>query len=206
MEVLDKKLELIQDRLDRSLDYSGYRRLVSELAERGAATGPIQEGPQVEYTKINDRRMARWDKTFEIPELERLKLEDLKGDLLFVTMTESWCGDAAAALPVMAKVAGASPALELKILLRDENPQLMDAFLTAGSRSIPKLILLDRENNEILGDWGPRPKTASQMMEANKNQNNGTITEAFKQELQLWYNKDKGQSILEELMDLLGLE
>lgn len=205
MEVLDTKLELVRKELGKALDYSQYRSLVRGLAERGAATGPVQEGPQIEYTKINDRRMARWDKTLELPELERLKLEDLKGDLLFVVLTESWCGDAAAALPVLAKVAEASPALELKILLRDENPELMDAFLTGGSRSIPKVILLDREKKEILGDWGPRPKVASQMMEANRSQN-GTITDAFKQELQLWYNKDRGQSILAELLDLLGLE
>ncbi len=205
MEVLDEKLELVHKSVGGALEYSVYREMVRELAERGAATGPIQEGPQIEYTKINDRRMARWDKTFEIPELERLKLEGLKGDLLFVVLTESWCGDAAAALPVMAKVAEASPALELKILLRDENPQLMDSFLTSGSRSIPKLILLDRKSNEILGDWGPRPRIATQMMEANRSQY-GTITDAFKQELQLWYNKDKGQSILAELLELLGLE
>jgi len=205
MEVLDDKLELVKKNLDAAMDYGAYRALVGELALAGRATGAVQEAPQIDYTKINDRRMARWDKTFAIPELERLKLEELKRDLLLVVLTESWCGDAAASLPIMAKVAEASQGLELKILLRDENPELMDAFLTGGSRSIPKLILLDRENNEILGDWGPRPQKAVQMMEACKREH-GMITEAFKQELQLWYNKDRGQSILGELMALLGLE
>jgi len=187
------------------MDYAEFRGLVGRLASQGKATGPLQEPPQIEYTKINDRRLGRWDKTFVIPELERLKLEDLQGDLLFLVLAESWCGDAAASLPIMAKVADASPAVSLKILLRDENPGLMDAFLTDGSRSIPKLILFDRENNEILGQWGPRPKVAAQMMEACKREH-GKVTDACKAELQLWYNRDKGMGILTELMALLGLE
>ena len=205
MEVLDDKLELVERSLEAAMDYTAYRDLVGELAQGGRASGTVQLGPQIEYTKINDRRMARWDKTFEVPELERLKLEDLKGDLFLVVLTESWCGDAAASLPIMAKVAEATQSLGLKVLLRDDNPELMDAFLTGGSRSIPKLILLDRKNNEILGEWGPRPQIATQMMEACKREH-GTITEAFKGELQLWYNKDKGRGILGELMELLGLE
>lgn len=205
MEVLDGKLEIVQSSLDAAMDYGSYRQLVGDLAREGGATGAVQGAPQVEYTKINDRRMARWDKTFALPGLDRLKLEGLKGDLLFVVLTESWCGDAAASLPIMAKMAEASPKLELKILLRDENPALMDAFLTEGSRSIPKLILLDRKNNEILGDWGPRPQKAVELVEACKREH-GKITEAFKQELQLWYNKDRGQAIFGELMGLLGLE
>lgn len=205
MEVLGNTLELVLESLDGAMGYSRYRDLVSDLAGRGDATGELRERPHIEYTKINDRRMARWDKTFKLPELERLKLEGLKGDLLFVVLTESWCGDAAASLPIMAKVAEASPSLELKVLLRDDNPRLMDAFLTRGSRSIPKLILVDRGNKEILGDWGPRSKAANELIEKGKKKYGG-ITDALKQELQLWYNKDKGQSTLAELMDLLALE
>src|SRR5688572_1577942 len=107
MEVLDGKLERVQSSLEGAMDYGTYRRLVGQLARQGRATGAVQLGPQIEYTKINDRRMARWDKTIVISELDRLKLEELKGDLLFVVLVESWCGDAAASLPIMAKLAEA---------------------------------------------------------------------------------------------------
>ena len=46
----------------------------------------------------------------------------------------------------MAKESGEN--IELKIVLRDENEELMNEFLTNGSRSIPKLIVLD-ENLEV---------------------------------------------------------
>ena len=49
------------------------------------------------------------------------------------------------------------PGLELRIVLRDEHPEVMDRYLTNGSRSIPIVIALDEEFRE-LGHWGPRPR------------------------------------------------
>jgi hypothetical protein len=86
--------------------------------------------------------------------------------------------------------------------MRDEHPKLMDAFLTNGSRSIPKLIAFDTQFGEIIGDWGPRPSVATALVNDYKAKH-GELTPEFKQDLQLWYNKDKGINIIEDLAGLI---
>ena len=206
MEVLEKnRLEIVQEYVAKGMDYPRYRELVRQLALMGKSTGPIQSEALVNYTKLSDRRMGRWDKTFKIPEDIQQKLEALDKELIFLVLTESWCGDAAASLPVINKIAQTSANISLKVVLRDESLDLMDAFLTNGARSIPKVIVLDKANNEIVGEWGPRPSIATQMVEDCKREH-GRLTDAFKEELQVWYNKNKGQNILEDILKLLALE
>jgi thiol-disulfide isomerase/thioredoxin len=206
MEVLEQnRLEIVQEYIEKAMDYPRYSELVRQLAKIGKSTGPNQSEAMANYTKLGDRRMARWDKTFKIPEDIQQKLKTQDKELVFLALTESWCGDAAASLPIINKVAEASPNIALKVVLRDESLNLMDAFLTNGARSIPKVIVLDKANNEIVGEWGPRPSIATQMVEDCKREH-GKLTDEFKQELQVWYNKDKGQNILEDLLKLLALE
>ncbi|WP_127137267.1 thioredoxin family protein [Flagellimonas oceanensis] len=206
MEVLEQnRLEIVQEYIKKAMDYPRYSELVRQLAKIGKSTGPNQSEAMANYTKLGDRRMARWDKTFKIPEDIQQKLKTHDKELVFLALTESWCGDAAASLPIINKVAEASPNIALKVVLRDESLDLMDAFLTNGARSIPKVIVLDKANNEIVGEWGPRPSIATQMVEGCKKEH-GKLTDEFKQELQVWYNKNKGQNILEDLLKLLALE
>jgi hypothetical protein len=86
----------------------------------------------------------------------------------------------------------------MKFVLRDENLELMDLFLTNGGRSIPKLIALDKNNN-VLKTWGPRPSFANKMVTEYKAKN-GNLDAQFKQDLQVWYNKDKGKSTQEDFI------
>jgi len=206
MEVLERnRLEIVQEYIAKGMDYPRYRELVRQLALMGKCTGPNQSEAMVNYTKLSDRRMARWDKTFKISEYVQQKLGALDKELTFLVLTESWCGDAAASLPIINKVAEASPNITLKVVLRDESLDLMDTFLTNGARSIPKVIVLDKGNNEIMGEWGPRPSIATQMVEDCKREH-GKLTDAFKEELQVWYNKNKGENILGNILELLTLE
>ena len=206
MELLEKnRLEIVQDYMQKTMDYPSYRALVSKLALTGGSTGPNQSEIFVNYTKLGDKRMSRWEKTFKISEEVRQKLKSLDKELVLLVLTESWCGDAAASLPIMNKIAEASPNITLKIVLRDESLDLMDTFLTNGARSIPKVIVFDKVNNEIVGEWGPRPSIATQMVEDYKREH-GKLTDEFKQELQVWHNKNKGQNILEDILGLLALE
>jgi hypothetical protein len=76
----------------------------------------------------------------------------------------------------------------------------MDLFLTNGGRSIPKLIALDKENN-VIDSWGPRPSVATKMV-ADFKEKNGVLDPEFKQDLQVWYNKDKGQSVQEDFVSI----
>ncbi|MEC7265678.1 MAG: thioredoxin family protein [Bacteroidota bacterium] len=206
MEVLqEEKLELVQEGIAKGMDCPQYREMVHDYALHGKTTGEIQSEPRINFTQLNDRRMTRWDKTFKLPEEALQKLSKLNRELIFLAITESWCGDAAASLPIVNKIAESSSKISLKVVLRDEYPDLMDAFLTHGSRSIPKVIVLDNHNQTIVGEWGPRPQGAAQMVEDCKKEH-GELTDACKQELQVWYNKDKGEEILSELLQLLALE
>nr|WP_297786245.1 thioredoxin family protein [uncultured Allomuricauda sp.] len=206
MEVLESnRLEIVQEYIAKAMDYSSYSDLVSQLAKNGKTTGPVQSEAMINYTKLGNRRMVRWEKTFKITDEVRTKLDSLDRELVFLVLTESWCGDAAASLPIMNKIAEATPNITLKVVLRDESLDLMDAFLTNGARSIPKLIVLDTAHNEIVGKWGPRPSIATQMVEDCKREH-GKLTDEFKQELQVWYNKNKGQNIQEDILELLALE
>lgn len=199
------KKELVQNVASTGMDYKEYRELVETLAKNGETTGVVQTEANINYTQLNDRRMARWDKTLKLSEQVREKVAGIDTKLLFLVITESWCGDASPSLPVMNKIAQLNPNLEMKIVLRDENPELMDAFLTHGSRSIPKLIVFDKEKQKVLGDWGPRPSIATQMAVEYKQQH-GVLSPEFKKDLQIWYNKNKGKNILEDLVGLLALE
>lgn len=206
MDVLEKnRLEIVLGHIAKGMEYAKYRELVGQLAKTGKTTGPEQTEALVHYTKLGDRRMARWEKTFKIPVNIEQKIKSLDRELVFLVLTESWCGDAAASLPVLNKIAEASPNIALKVVLRDENPDLMDAFLTNGARSIPKAVVVDKARNEIVGEWGPRPSIATQMVEDCKREH-GKLTDGFKQELQVWYNTNKGQNILEDILELLALE
>lgn len=206
MEVLQEgKLDLVREGIAKGMDCLHYREMVHDHALNGKTTGEVQSESRINFTQLNDRRMTRWDKTFKLSEETLLKLSRLQQELTFLVITESWCGDAAASLPVVNKIAESSPKIALKVVLRDEYPNLMDAFLTQGSKSIPKVIVLDNDNQTIVGEWGPRPQGATQMVETCKKEY-GKLTDACKQELQVWYNKDKGEEILTEILQLLALE
>jgi thiol-disulfide isomerase/thioredoxin len=210
MELLEKKIEeakitLVKQGISMGMDYGKYRDLVRHLADTKQTTGLPQSEANIEYTQLNDRRMRRWDKTFKLPETVEQKVSSISSRLKFLVLTESWCGDAAHSMPIMNKIAEANPNIDFKALLRDENPELMDAFLTNGSRSIPKLVVFDADLNEIIAEWGPRPSIATQMANDYKTMH-GTFTPEFKQDLQVWYNKNKGENILNDLVGLLPLE
>lgn len=210
MELLEKKIEedkvtLVKQGISMGMDYGKYRDLVHHLADTKQTTGLPQSEANIEYTQLNDRRMKRWDKTFKLSEAIGQKVSNISSRLKFLVLTESWCGDAAHSMPIMNKIAETNPNMEFKVLLRDENPELMDAFLTNGSRSIPKLVVFDADLNEIIAEWGPRPSIATQMANDFK-ATHGTFTPEFKQDLQVWYNKNKGENILNDLVGLLPLE
>lgn len=194
---------LIEDGISRSISYKEYRNLVEELVAADGTTGPNQTEALIEYTKLNDRRMRRWDKTLKITDEVNEKVANVKTAYTWLVLTESWCGDAAHVMPAINKVASLNDNIDFKVVLRDENEALMDAFLTNGGRSIPKLIIIDSETKEVVNTFGPRPSEATQMVLDYKEEH-GKITPEFKEDLQRWYNKDKGQTAINDLVALLS--
>ena len=185
--------EVIENSLKNALSYEGYRAFVSALLTDGKATGMEQSEALTNYSLLNNKRMKRLDKTIKLSEETLQEFQKISEPKTWLVLTEGWCGDAAQSLPVLNKIAKSTDKIDLKVILRDENLPLMDLFLTNGGRSIPKLIALDKDNN-VIDSWGPRPTTASKMV-ADYIEKNGALDPQFKQDLQLWYNKDKGENV-----------
>lgn len=191
---------IITKSLDKSFNYLQYREIVSQsLAQDTFMVEGIDALP---YIMMNDQRMKRLDKTVQITEENATFLKQFDTKMLWIVLSEGWCGDAAQALPVLNKMAELSDAIELKIVFRDENEELMNKFLTNGGKSIPKLIMVDSESLEVLNEWGPRPAEAVQLVQDLKTQYGG-ISEEVKEALQKWYNDDKGIATQNELIALL---
>ena len=193
--------KIIENSLEKAISYSEYRVLVKNLLEEGKSTGPNQSDDLLNYSLLNDKRMKRLDKTIKISEATTAKLKEVKEPQTWLVLTEGWCGDAAQNLPVINKIAEENANIQLKVVLRDENLELMDEFLTNGGRSIPKLIALN-ENNEVIDTWGPRPVIATKMV-ADYKAKHGSLDADFKKDLQVWYNKNKGENVQENLVSFL---
>ncbi len=193
---------IIENSLKNSMSYQAYRTLVKQLADNKSTTGADKSEDFVLFTKLNEQRMKRWDKTVKIAEADVAKIQEFKHQATWLVISESWCGDAAHVLPVLNKIAEVNANIRLKIVLRDDNLELMDMFLTNGGRSIPKLIMLDDHTGTVLGTYGPRPSEATNYVSRYKAKH-GALTPEFKQDLQHWYNKNKGANVIKDIAELL---
>ncbi len=191
-----------QANLDTAMTYGEYRNLIDQLLTDGKTTGNDHSEKMIEYTRLNVHRMDRIQKTVSLQPETGKTLGTLKRDLIWVVFTEAWCGDAAQNLPVIAMMADATERIQLKLLLRDEHPDLMDNYLTNGGRAIPKLVCLDAEDLSERGTWGPRPEPAQAMVRQHKKDPQEPYSE-FVKKVQLWYAKDKGGSIQAEFRRLI---
>jgi thiol-disulfide isomerase/thioredoxin len=193
---------LVKESLSKAFSYQDYREQVATHVEYGTSSGPDKSEALSNYTLLNNSRMKRLDKTMKIEEEVLEKFKQYHKNVTWLVLTESWCGDAAHAMPVMNKLVEQAKNLDLKILYRDENKELMNRFLTNGTMSIPKLIAFDNETQEVINDWGPSP-----LMIMNKTKDfkaaNATLTTEFKKEIQIWYNQNKGKCIARDLLKLI---
>lgn len=190
-----------QKDIDRSISFHEYYALVEKLASAGGTTGDDQSQAMVDYTKLNYSRMKRILKTTDAVQEINDTLECFNDKITWLVIAESWCGDAAQNVPVMQIMAEVNPNINLRIILRDENPDLMDRYLTNGGKSVPKMICLDENLNE-LGTWGPRPAFLQDWMK--KEKANPTMEmDSLKEQFQVWYTKDKGQTLQKEMLMLM---
>jgi hypothetical protein len=93
-----------------------------------------------------------------------------------------------------------TPNISLEIILRDENPEIMNQFLTNGNRSIPILICYSESQNRILGHWGPRPTLIHKWNTDYKKNHPSYNPDDFNKELHLKYSKDKGEAINQDMV------
>jgi pantothenate kinase-related protein Tda10 len=130
----------------------------------------------------------------------------LHQDYICLIIAEGWCGDAAQIVPVIEAVAQASAGhLRTAYLLRDDNLDLTDQYLTNCSRSIPKLVVLRADTLTEVTHWGPRPAEAQALL--NKLKAEGLAHDDFIREVHAWYAHNRTQATQDELLALVkGLE
>jgi hypothetical protein len=187
--------------LEKALSYEDYRDHIDELLAQGKVTGPQQSESLVEYTKLNVARMKRIDKTIAVlPEVEQV-IKSIEKPQTWIVITEGWCGDAAQIVPVFNALAKLNDKIKLQLVLRDDNLELMDQYLTnSTSRSIPKLIVTEADTLQELFKWGARPKALQDKVDEMK-ANNVSFDE-IKEMLHGWYAKDKTFTTQKELAEL----
>jgi len=190
--------------IEKSFSYNQYINLINDLLAQGKTTGPEQTPFLIEYTNMNLVRMNRLDKTINLnPELIGI-LNNIKNEYYWLVITEAWCGDAAQSIPIFNKITQYNPNIELRLILRDEEPELINNYLTNGTKSIPILICLDKFNLKEIFKWGPRPKELINFVNEFKKLPDFDKNELIKN-IQIWYNKDNTQEIQKELTELLKL-
>lgn len=115
---------------------------------------PFQE--YVKNMKINREELLFIYQNAAFPDDVAARFEKLRNRIdRTVVLTADWCTDAMLCVPIMQRIAEIT-GMEQRFLIRDENLELMDQYLTGGkSRSIPIFIFLDKEGNEQ-AVWGPR--------------------------------------------------
>ena len=192
---------IIQSALQNSYSYNEYRTLVSNLISEGKSTGHEQSADLLHYSELNEVRMKRLEKTLKLDLEVEKTIQNLKSKQTWLVISEGWCGDAAQILPIIKLMAAASENIDLKLVFRDENEELMNLFLTNGAKSIPKLLILD-ENSDLINHWGPRPEAAKNLIIEFKAKH-GIVDETAKIALQKWYLEDKGISTMKEIVAML---
>lgn len=157
-----------------------------------------------QFVKQSTEHCSLWTGVYRIARLPEWALEEaaaLGEKLRLVVLAEDWCGDATNTVPILAKWAERAPNIELRILLRDQHPEVMDRYLTSGvARSIPVVIVLTEDMQE-LGWWGPRPGELQGWVKTQRDA--GRDKKELYPEVRRWYAKDKGETTLREVLAVM---
>ena len=191
-----------EKRPHRGFTYEEYIGLMEDEA-RAAEQAETNGKPlgRLQYMKLNLQRTKRIGKVYTPSDSIRTIVEATPGPRLWMVLTEPWCGDSAQCLPYIAKIARCGGNIDLRVLRRDENLDIMDQYLTNGTRSVPLLVAFEMDGTELFR-WGPRPQPAAELFLTHKDA--GHEKERILKELHRWYAKDRGCTIEEEIKSLLN--
>ncbi len=144
------------------LTYDEYRTQWRDQKEQSKEGLDPDERKTLHFLNYNWERQAHVHDQYTPSDALRAAVASVDEPQLWMVLTEPWCGDSAFLLPVIAEAAALSENVTLRILLRDDNLDIMDQYLTDGSRSIPKLVAFSEDGDERF-TWGPRPEEARQL-------------------------------------------
>lgn len=188
-------------RPQNGMTYEEYRDLfVKQIEKTNPDTLDEKQKGLYEYKKLNLQRSRRIEKSYRPSDEIKRAVEAMKEKQLWMVITEPWCGDSAQNLPYIAKISGLNGNIDLRIVLRDSNPDIMDEYLTNGTRSIPKLVAFNSEGDELF-TWGSRPKAAQELVL--KLREEGIVKPELYEKLHLWYGRNKGRDLESEFTEIL---
>lgn len=188
--------------LDQTFTYSEFLELCKNLAMNQATTGIEQSEKHIHFTNLNVHRLRRINKTLKLELDTLITFQNSNRKLIWLIIVESWCGDVAQNLPYIHAMSELKENIQMKLILKTDYPEIMKQFLSNGTESIPKLICISEEDYEVIGTWGARPAATRKLVEEFRN--NPLITKAeFLENIQKWYNQDKGKSIQQEFRSLM---
>lgn len=127
------------------------------------------------------------------------RVRRLGGPWHLLVLGADWCGDAVNVVPVVQRLVDRVLGIDLRVLDRDLNPDIMDAHLTGKSRSIPVVMMFNPQFRE-LGWWGPRP---SELQAWVLGPGRTTPSDERHREIRRWYARDHGLSTLDEVVAML---
>ena len=187
-----------------SFTYDEYMELMNRFVNLKITSGTNPNKDLIEMTKLNLSRMNRLNKTLIVPNKLVTLIQEISEPQYWIVICEAWCGDCAQNLPALAKLCETTNALvDLKIIFRETNPELMDNYLTGGGKAIPKLIVKDSKVNDLFV-WGPRPKSAADIMKNWKANQESISKEDAVREMHSWYANNKCMELFSELEPLIS--
>ena len=181
---------ITRELINQAQNYQEYRQMLNQLMAQNKTTGNNHSETMLGYASMNIQRMKRLDKRTKLLDEVVAFVESINRPMTWLTITEGWCGDAAQIIPAVEQLSALNPLIDHRLILRDEHLEVMDVFKTNGNRAIPKIIFLDKETLEVLGDWGPRPDEMKERLMQAK-QSPDYEYKVFSIELHKWYAKDK---------------
>jgi hypothetical protein len=188
---------------DKGVSYSEYKDIIEIQAKDGILSENSDIKKLAEYTRLNLSRINRNDKTIVLKESIISGLKKISHKIHILVISEGWCGDAAQIVPVINKISEVCENLEMRIFFRDQDELLINHYLTNGGKAIPIVIFIDAENSKEIAHWGPRPKPCAPFLKKYKTDPENYTHDDFAKDIQGFYNKDKGQTISEELLEII---
>lgn len=182
---------------NRAISFDEYIQIANERLENPANQNEIEYKP---YYELGLQRMNRTLKKLVMDEVQvnELKSKNFDGKILIIS--EAWCGDASATVPALVNFFEGHN--EVKIFLRDSDSNLIEQFLTNGTQSIPKVIILDKEF-KVKNSWGPRPKFGHDLLLKYKADPENYTKDMFYNDLQIYYSRNRGKDAIHEILELL---
>ncbi|KFF24007.1 thioredoxin family protein [Chryseobacterium vrystaatense] len=182
---------------DQGISFEEYIRIGRERLEN-----PSNQ-LETEYKQYYELGLQRMDRTLKkyVPneeQLTELATKNFDGKILIIS--EAWCGDASATVPAL--VTFFEGHNEVRIFLRDNDKSLISQFMTNGTESIPKVIILDKDFN-VKNSWGPRPKFGHELLLKHKADPEAYPKDNFYNDLQMYYAKNRGKDAVQEILELL---